>query len=156
MKTLQLKIKIKTLQAEARIIRQEEQKLKARSDEEKAYRRAARLFAKGKLRKEPVLKGALQKEETKRRKRRLRMDIRDHRKGDVREEARISHLAYGFMKGIPYKAMEQKCREEPDWGRVMSCVERFGGDPYGLKTWRGEKPDLEPAPKPELAEMRAS
>ena len=156
MKLLQLKIKIKTLQAEARIIRHEEQKLKSRSNEEKAYRRAARLYAKGKLRKEPVLKGKPQKEETARKKRWLRMDIRGHRQGTVREEARVTHLAYGFMKGIPYKVMEQKCHEYPDWVSVRSMVSRFGGkmSENQLDAWISGKPDREPAPK--LVEARAN
>ena len=135
MRLRHLKIKIKTLQAEARIIRHEEQKLRARTDEEKAFRRAAALYAKGKLKKMPVLKGKPQKEETRNWKLRERLDVRDHRQGVVRQEARISHLAYGFMKGIPYKVMEQKCREEPDWEAVRAVVKRFGGRSQELDAW---------------------
>lgn len=82
-----LKVKIKSLAAEAKIIRTEE-------------RRARR----------PALKRGLQ----------------DHRKGIVRTEARHTHLAYGFVRGLEYHQMESTTHEAPNWEKVRKMVERYG------------------------------
>lgn len=60
---------------------------------------------------------------------------RFHRE-DLKIEARISHLAYGCMKGVPYSAMENICygvykghgSTEPAWSRIEAMVERFSKD----------------------------
>jgi hypothetical protein len=53
-----------------------------------------------------------------------------HRTFDVRREARSSHLAYGFLRGVPYRAMEEKAHEAPNWKRVEQLVTKYGeGDP---------------------------
>lgn len=60
---------------------------------------------------------------------------RDHRI-DLKIEARNTHLAYGFMKGLPYSKMEVICYgplkgyggSEPDWSAISSMVERFSKD----------------------------
>ena len=92
-----LKIKIKTLAAEARIIRHEERRVKAR-------------------RREPGEEPAP-----------LFFGLQRHRKIDVRREARSALLAYGFIRGTTYVAMEVKPHTEPDWKRVQKMVERFCG-----------------------------
>jgi hypothetical protein len=43
----------------------------------------------------------------------------------VRKEARAAHLAYMFLKGVPYASVESKCNEQPDWGRVVDIAEKF-------------------------------
>jgi hypothetical protein len=87
---LYLKIKIKSLAAEALIIRKEARKV--RGD--------------------------------------LRHSLNQHRKTDVRWEARSSMLAYGFLRGRPYKLMEEKVRadNQPDWTRIEQLVKKFGED----------------------------
>lgn len=60
---------------------------------------------------------------------------RSHRSG-LKVEARNTHLAYGYMKGVPYPAMERICygplkgygSTEPNWDAVASMVERFSKD----------------------------
>lgn len=94
MKT-ELKIKIKSLAAEARIIRSEEKKWPGQS-----Y---------------------------------VRSSLHGHRTGIVRNEARHSQLAYGFLRGRPYVAMEQKAKTEPNWDRVENIAVRFR-DSHGGQT----------------------
>jgi hypothetical protein len=61
--------------------------------------------------------------------------LRNHRKG-MKPEARISHLAYGCIRGVPYSKMEQLCygvfkgygSSEPDWKRIEFLVGRFTKD----------------------------
>lgn len=105
-RTAHLKVKIKSLAAEARIIRHEERKYRG------LERRA----------------------------------LQDHRRGVVRYEARHSQLAYAFIRGRPYSAVEAKCHEAPDWDKVRSIVTRFSdGDKAGVrfdnewKAWAGEE-----------------
>ncbi|WP_293862443.1 hypothetical protein [uncultured Alsobacter sp.] len=93
-----LKVKIMSLAAEARIIRKLQN------------RRAAYLVAKH------LAKG-LDREWS---------GLHAHRRFDVRCETRSAHLAYGFLRGRPYRAMEAKCWQGPDWKRVQQLVEKFG------------------------------
>lgn len=59
--------------------------------------------------------------------------LRKHRTWDVRREARSSCLAYGFLRGRPYRALEEKCYSKPDWKRVQYLIERYGeGDKRSL------------------------
>lgn len=62
-----------------------------------------------------------------------RMSLSSHRRFVVRRECRLSHLAYGFLRGRPYKAMEAKTHDpltKADWDRVAKMVEKYGsGDP---------------------------
>lgn len=80
-----LKVKIKSLAAEAKIIRHAEQKHSS-----------------------------------------LRAGLADHRRGVVRDEARLTLLAYGFLRGTPYLKIESKCELAPDWSRVLKMVQRYG------------------------------
>jgi hypothetical protein len=52
--------------------------------------------------------------------------LRNHRVFDVRREARAALLAYGFLRGKSYFAIEAKCYEEPDWTRVAELVKKYG------------------------------
>lgn len=80
-----LKVKIKSLAAEAKIIRKEECKTKYNY-----------------------------------------WGLREHRKGVVRNEARHTLLAYGFIRGKAYKDIEATCHTEPDWDKVKKMVEKYG------------------------------
>ena len=52
--------------------------------------------------------------------------LREHRLNDVRREARAALLAYGFLRGRRYNAMEAKPRERPAWKRVEALVTKYG------------------------------
>jgi hypothetical protein len=48
-----------------------------------------------------------------------------HRVYDVRKEARSSHLAYGFLRGLKYHEMEVLAYDQPDWNRIERLVEKY-------------------------------
>ena len=98
-----LKVKIKSLAAEARIIKREEQKRR------KAWRSVTRA-------------------ETKKETGRQARGLREHRIGQVRPESRCALVAYGFLRGRPYKVVENSAKSEPDWDRVQRLIEKFGTD----------------------------
>lgn len=111
MALVQLKVKIKSLAAESVIIRKEEHKRRKIKD--------------APPRSEQVIED--------------RRSLKEHRRGVVREEARCSLLAYGYLRGRPYKSMEAKCYEQPRWDKVESIVKRFkpiGANDIDLKLWR--------------------
>lgn len=67
----------------------------------------------------------------------VRREMIDHRRGIVRTEARASLLAYGYLRGRRYLAIEAKCHDSR-WGiypRVCKIVEGFGGDKAGVHAW---------------------
>lgn len=81
-----LKVKVKSLTAEARIIRLEEQR------------------STGSLRDALCL----------------------HRRGVVRQAARESQLAYGFLRGRTYHQMERNAEHPPVWKNVYKMVVKYG------------------------------
>lgn len=87
-----LKIKLKSLAAEAKIIRKEEKKELG-----------------------------------------FRVELRDHRIFPVRREARHTLLAYSFLRGRPYREVENKCLRPPDWVKVEAMVRKYGA-PFGGST----------------------
>jgi uncharacterized coiled-coil protein SlyX len=100
--TTYLKVKIKSLAAEARIIRLEERRATSTS---------------------------------------LKCGLAEHRRGVVRREARLSQLAYGFLRGRALAAIESKRRpgNAPDWKRVASLVARYASNASQAATldeWR--------------------
>ena len=46
----------------------------------------------------------------------------------TRKRARHHHLAYGFIRGVPYSAMERETYTKPDLGWVRSIVFAFSQD----------------------------
>lgn len=121
--SIELKIKSKSLAAEARIIRGEEAKLLRRLDGLGA----------------PSDEGSAQDEGAcARRLARLRFlhaysAVRSHRCGLVRAEARRTLLARGFLRGRPYRRIEMRSGRaltDQDWKGVEAMVLRYGaGDP---------------------------
>ena len=93
-----LKVKVKSLAAESKIIRLEEIKAKQRQRPE------------------------------------LRSELYLHRILAVRPEARASHLAYGFLRGVSYRAIEKEGSRKPNWDKVKKIVERFGSKTGGPKS----------------------
>lgn len=105
----QLRIKLKNLADEARTIRVEE---------ERALDRRA-----------PVPEGQEPTRAQLRPRRRddvLYADLRDHRRGIVRTVARRTLLAYGMLRGMPYRQIEQNASSEPEWTEIRKAAERFG------------------------------
>lgn len=87
-----LKMKMKSLAAEARIIKAEERKQK-------------------RLKHHSTLQG-----------------LQHHRQWEVRREARVSHLASGFIRGRAWEKIEDANHTllQPDWTRVRRLVEKYG------------------------------
>ena len=96
-----LKSKIKSLAAEAYI---------NSLDEAKLIRLARKRAAKGKSRANLDRNHAA---------------LRQHHIQVVRVEARLSQLAYGFLRGLDYTAMEGNIFTVPSWDRVENIVRRF-------------------------------
>lgn len=62
--------------------------------------------------------------------------LQDHRKTIVRDAARANLLAYAYLRGIPYSAVEaQNTRKEIDWPRVRRIVRSFGGNSDDVGDW---------------------
>lgn len=101
MKTLvkQLKVKIKSLAEEARIIRKEEGRAKGRR----------------------VKPGEFLGRDDE-----LRLSLRYHRIVDVRIEQRASLIAYAFLRGVPFAVVERTPKSQPNWDRVTKMVDKFG------------------------------
>jgi hypothetical protein len=99
MSTKFLKVKIKSLAEEARIIRFEERKSWGQ----------------------------------------LRDQLAIHRKGVVRREARHSLLAYGYLRGRTYQAMEASRHTEPNWDSVERLIKKYGTLKQPLKEWINEQ-----------------
>ena len=117
MSVIQLKIKIQSLVAEARLIRDEEQRLKKRAQ------RGRERLAKAKLdgnteRGEQIIARLLNDDG-------VRVSLHGHRTRDIRHEARSAHLAYGMIRGVPYSAMEPFSITDPNWKRVEELVRKF-------------------------------
>jgi hypothetical protein len=129
-----LKVKIKSLAAEAIIIRQEERKHNIGC---RARVRIRRL-----LRKSNEL--TITERETLERKLKAPSDnalkafwgLRSHRTYDVREEARAAHVAYGFLRNRTYAQVEGSAKSSPEWERVRKLVEKYGD---GSKTERMQR-----------------
>ncbi len=86
-----------------------------------------------------------------------RQGLHQHRVIDVRRECRVANLAYGFLRGRSYRALEAKCNEQPNWQRVAELIRKFGtpGLPVdairkALKDW------IAPAAKMEQGALTAA
>ncbi len=118
-----LAVKIKSLAAEAVIIRKDERKQRAAHKSLEAT--ASALLAEAKAAESPapdvsrlVSRSAIHRQTW--------LGLKGHRRSIVRDQARASLLAYGYLRGVPYLAMEAKCHLPPDWNRVAHVATRFG------------------------------
>ncbi len=103
----ELKIKYKTLAAEARFIRLEKRKAKA----QRRYALANSLPAKAQRQGD------------------LAQSLHLHKLTKVRPAARSTHLAQCFLRGTPYHAAEMKLNPStpyPDWDAIEAMVKRYG------------------------------
>jgi len=110
-----LKVKIMSLGAESRIIRQQERAIKRRTKIAQSNGDArSKIF----------------------------WGLREHRLHEVRPEARASCLAYGFLRGRTYRRMEQICYTKPDWAKVERIAIKYGTDERDIKQrfaqWKDE------------------
>jgi hypothetical protein len=99
-----LKVKALSLGAEARIIKDMENQRLA-----KAY--VNRLRGKDASYHEKVYRG-----------------LNDHRRTIVRNEARWTNIARGFLRGHSYDAIERNSYQCPNWNRVEELVLKYGED----------------------------
>lgn len=51
--------------------------------------------------------------------------LRNHRTNVVRQEARSTFIAYGFLRGVPYKSIEDT-NKPVDMERVQALVAKYG------------------------------
>jgi hypothetical protein len=119
--SVELKIKAKSLDAEAKIIRKEELKLKKQMSWARNNQKA-------------------EEEGTFYRKYR---SVQSHRTWNVRNEARATHLARAFIAGMPYRYIENKRIDDRLFDtyivpRIHSMVVKYGHPRYtveDVKNW---------------------
>lgn len=58
----------------------------------------------------------------------LRSGLRSHRVHEVRSEARVALLAYGYLRGRAYAAIETHPLVQPDLSRVTTLAVKYGPD----------------------------
>jgi hypothetical protein len=97
--SIKLKIKAVSLQDEARYIRKHERR----------FLKHARLNVEGSVEARSNFNS-----------------LQQHRKLDVRREARATHLARAALKGTPYRRVEEKSHEEPPYLRVHQLLRKYG------------------------------
>ncbi len=70
--------------------------------------------------------------------------LANHRKGPVRQEARLAQLALAFVRGVPYRSVEAKTDNPVNPGEILNKLKRIGtlywlgclGDADGFKKIR--------------------
>jgi hypothetical protein len=119
-----LKVKIKSLAAEAQMIRSEERKCnigcRARVKIRRQLRKSNELTTGQRAKMERQI---VKPSETAMK---AFWGLRLHRTYDVREEARAAHVAYGFLRGRTYQQIEGAALTSPNWTRVQRLVEKYG------------------------------
>lgn len=101
---LELKVKACSLAAEARIIRKLELRLKRRKSS------SGKILA--------GLRNGLAADQFFR--------LQCHRRKEVRQEARATHLARMFLKGREYRIAEQTAEALPDFKRISEIATKYG------------------------------
>ena len=135
--SIELKIKSKHLALEPAIIRKEEHKLLKQIKHTKSYHQVNDDFS--------DLIYPLHVKYS---------NLSNHRKWDVRNEARATHLARAFIHEQSYKEVEQKRENEFLFKtyivpRVFSMVAKYGKNPI-RKYWNGKVNDYRPEEKESL------
>lgn len=131
-----LKVKIKSLTAEAQMIRAEERKCnigcRARVRLRRLLRKSNSLPPEDRARYERWIKAPSENAM------KAFWGLRYHRIADVRHEARAAHVAYGFLRGRTYEQVEGSAQSSPNWERVESLVKKYGapGDRERFAEWR--------------------
>jgi hypothetical protein len=110
-----LRVKLKSLTAEARIIRFEERRTK------RTWRRLAERQAHKNPQAIPALHDTFD-------------SLHRHRTCDVRVETRAALLAYAMLRKRPYELVEKPGARKPPLAKVADLVSRFGGVELGRET----------------------
>jgi hypothetical protein len=123
-----LRVKIKSLAAEAKIIRHEEQKFPTRTQrrlETAGYtdEQSNRILRRAVKRMNHALRRSI-KDGVKRDHPEY-VSLHFHRTVEVRSAARAALLAYGMMRGREYLHIEKKCYNPPDWIKVRENLATF-------------------------------
>ena len=58
-----------------------------------------------------------------------------HRKNRLRQEARAAHLAWGWLRGVPYRTMEVEGSSTPPLTAMAKKLGRLGVEATGLREW---------------------
>lgn len=68
-----------------------------------------------------------------------RTELRFHRTGQLRYEARIAALAYGYLRGRKYLQMERKTKEKPKASEIVAKLSRwdYRADAVAVSAWLG-------------------
>lgn len=147
--SLELKIKSKHLALEPAIIKKEEDKLRKQINNYRQHYQIPKITL-DVCRAHPILITLFNKE----------WKLRDHRMRDVRFESRATFLARAYLKGIPYKVVEQKSKLDGRFNhyifpRVFEMVAKYSDTPI-LKYWNGTKAEYRQDEKEKLtAELKA-
>lgn len=96
-----LRVKVKSLAEESKIIRREAAKIKVRHHEDG----------------NPMIDDLVEKN-----------GLLEHRVNDVRKEARDAQLAYALLRGRTYGEVEEKYYEQPRWENILRIAKKFGGN----------------------------
>jgi hypothetical protein len=120
-----LKVKLKSLAEESRIIRNEEKR---------CGKRLSQIRAK-------VVAAAGQEREFLAPTENLREELYLHRIHDVRDEARATHIAYGYLRGRHLEQMEKVPESIPNaiWQRAHKMVDKYGIGENKLSEWHKPK-----------------
>lgn len=138
-----LKVKIKSLAAEAQTIRKEERRVNISSRERKRMARTLELGiqdgtnSNGIEGRMPLSEAyAIRLQKKLERSRNIlanpkssarQLGLHRHRIGLVRKESRHSFIAYGFLRGLDYKQIENTTKPI-DWAKVERMVETYSED----------------------------
>lgn len=121
-----LKVKIKTLTAEAAIIRKEEAKALARPKLSVFKKVDGNWGWHPAVTSDEIARG-VNSEYT---------ALREHRVGIVRQAARTNLLAYGFLRGRSYSRMESTTYVAPDFAEVEKVARRFSPTKWDDARWK--------------------
>jgi hypothetical protein len=65
----------------------------------------------------------------------VKWNLNHHRTTVVRDHARHNLLAYGILRRVPYRKMENRCHEKPNFSRVETIAKRFGATEEEIASW---------------------
>lgn len=70
----------------------------------------------------------------------LQNQLREHRLSIVRNESRKTLLAYQFLRGVPYSAVERPNSKPVDWSDVQRMIKKYGNNKtIDLEAWHSPK-----------------
>lgn len=132
-----LRVKLKSLTAEAKFIRHEERRCAGRKLEQARKRfnfqmQGAREIETPEIRKDAIAsvrteyRLARSKLKPRRKIDPLYEELRLHRIRELRAEARATHIAYALIRGRPLERIETAAKTSPDWARIDRMLAKFG------------------------------